>query len=85
MISCQSSESGSTDDQNVLSLKNSFEGEFYIGAALGFRQLTEENTAETQLIAREFSSLTGENCMKWERIHPQPDSFSFRLADKSRY
>jgi len=32
-------------------------------------------------IIRHFNSITAENAMKWEKIHPDPDRFHFALAD----
>ncbi|MFY0686393.1 MAG: endo-1,4-beta-xylanase [Cyclobacteriaceae bacterium] len=70
-----------TEQKTPPTLRSSFSTSFEIGAALGKAQIDKTNEKESALIKREFSSLTPENCMKWERIHPQPDSFNFKLAD----
>jgi endo-1,4-beta-xylanase len=64
------------------SLKSEFKEDFLIGAALGAVQINQNHTEEASLLSREFNVLTPENCMKWERIHPAPDSFNYVLADK---
>ena len=64
------------------SLKNVFQEDFYIGAALRDYQINGEDTAATRVIQSEFSSITPENVMKSINIHPTRDSFSFEMADK---
>jgi len=63
-------------------LKDSFKGAFYIGAALNPGQFTGSNAQGAALVAREFNSITPENVMKWEGIEPQPGQFRFELADQ---
>lgn len=63
-------------------LKQAFQGKFFIGAALNESQFTEKNTAQAALIKNEFNTITAENVMKWEKIHPTPDQFDFSLADR---
>lgn len=82
VISCQKKAEESTAEVEEASLRNVFADEFTIGTALGFRQIMSEDQKELDLIAREYSSVTPENVMKFERIHPQPDSFNFELPDK---
>lgn len=64
------------------SLKEAFQGKFLIGAALNPAQFTEQNTAQVALIAKQFNTITPENVMKWERIHPESDRFDFGPADR---
>lgn len=64
------------------SLKKAFKDYFYVGAAISARQIGGSDTASKTLLSREFSSITAENVMKWQLIHPAPDSFSFELPDR---
>lgn len=64
------------------SLKEAFKDKFLIGAALNPAQFTEQNATQATLIARHFNTITPENVMKWEKIHPAPDQFDFGLADR---
>ena len=64
------------------SLKNSFKDDFLIGAALNTNQIKELDTSAVALLKKEFNSITPENDMKWEQIHPAIDSFYFDIADK---
>jgi endo-1,4-beta-xylanase len=36
----------------------------------------------TAIVATQFDSISPENALKWERIHPRPDTYTFELADK---
>jgi endo-1,4-beta-xylanase len=51
-----------------------------IGTALMSHHLA--NAPIRQLVAREFSSLTPENEMKWESIEPRPGAFAFDAPDR---
>jgi endo-1,4-beta-xylanase len=67
-------------------LKEAFKKHFRIGAALNSGQFTETNAMESALVKQHFNTITPENDMKWERIHPRPDAgpagYSFESADK---
>lgn len=62
-------------------LKDKFAQAFKIGAAINKRQILQTDTAGVRLLKEQFSSITPENNMKWERIHPAKDSFFFDLSD----
>jgi endo-1,4-beta-xylanase len=66
----------------VTSLKTAFKSDFLIGAALGTDYILEKNKVANELIKREFSSITPENIMKAEVIHPGKGKYDFTLADK---
>ena len=51
-----------------------------IGAAVRAAQLSEPAYAST--LAREFNMVEPEDALKWEVIHPQPQSYDFSQADK---
>ncbi|MBO3841491.1 MAG: endo-1,4-beta-xylanase [Candidatus Brockarchaeota archaeon] len=51
----------------------------YIGAAVGADQLRIREYAET--LSREFNILTTENALKFERVHPERNVYSFAEAD----
>jgi len=63
-------------------LKESVHGRFLIGAAINGAQIREENPRTTDLIARQFSSISPENALKWENLHPRSDGYDFTLADR---
>lgn len=66
----------------TVSLKNAYKKEFLIGAALDTNQIKETNSMVSNLITKEFNSITAENCMKSMFIHPEKDKFDFKMSDK---
>ncbi len=62
-------------------LKDVFRDCFRIGAAINSRQFKETNAAEAALVKQQFNTISPENVLKWEVIHPQPDSYNFAPAD----
>ena len=72
---------GTTSDQDQNSLKELFKSKFKIGVALNKNQIRQKKQKENALIKKEFSSLTAENIMKWEEIHPKKDKYNFKISD----
>lgn len=64
--------------QEVPSMKAHFQGKFEIGAAVNPFQLRGETG---QFIARHYSALTAENCMKPEALWRPDGTFHFEQAD----
>lgn len=62
-------------------LKDAFKGDFLIGTAMNARQITGADEKAQPFIIRNFNSVTAENDMKWEKIHPGPGVYKFALAD----
>ncbi|HBQ60649.1 MAG TPA: 1,4-beta-xylanase [Balneolaceae bacterium] len=63
-------------------LKEVFEDDFYIGAALNPSQYNERDEVGSDLVKKHFNSITPENIMKWENLHPEPGVYNFEEADK---
>lgn len=63
-------------------LKEVFQNDFYIGAALNVGQICGKEPEAMDLVARHFNSITPENIMKWEEIHPEPDRYNFEASDQ---
>jgi endo-1,4-beta-xylanase len=79
LISCQSKKAIVVSKPT---LKGAFEQDFYIGTALNNDQINEKDSVVNHLIVSQFNSVTPENIMKCEVIHPQWDTYNFDLADK---
>jgi endo-1,4-beta-xylanase len=67
--------------QTQPSLKDAYKDFFLIGAAINQSQIYGKDTAEDALIRAQFSSITPENVLKWEIVHPQTDTYDFAAAD----
>lgn len=68
--------------QTPPSLKNAYKGCFLVGAALAPAQFTAEDLPETRLVKAQFNTISPENVLKWEVVHPEPGVYDFSAADK---
>ncbi|MEO6915922.1 MAG: endo-1,4-beta-xylanase [Chitinophagaceae bacterium] len=66
----------------IVSLKKTFQNDFTIGTAVNSRQIEERDTAAARIIIQQFNTVTPENIMKAEVIHPEWDRYDFDKADK---
>nr|WP_233269120.1 endo-1,4-beta-xylanase [Paraglaciecola sp. L1A13] len=63
-------------------LKEHFADQFLLGSAINSAQAQQSEEDTDTVIQQQFNTITPENELKWERIHPKPDSFDFTLADQ---
>jgi len=63
-------------------LKDAFHGSFRIGAALNQAIYTGGDAAGAALVEAQFDTVTPENDLKWEKIHPTAQGFNFDQADR---
>ena len=63
-------------------LKDAFRDDFYIGAALSADQIFGKEPEAMAAVARHFNSITPENILKWEEVHPEPGRYNFEAADR---
>jgi endo-1,4-beta-xylanase len=61
-----------------------FKKDFLVGAALNQGQFSEKNadTCEVALIKKQFNTISPENILKWEFIHPFPGVYNFGPGDR---
>ena len=64
------------------SLKEAFKSSFLVGAALNPAEFTESDARDAALVKSQFDSISPENVLKWESVHPEPDRYNFDLPDK---
>ena len=64
------------------SLAAAFRGAFLVGAAVNEGVFSERDTAGAALVAAQFNSVTPENALKWESLHPGPGRYDFAAADR---
>jgi endo-1,4-beta-xylanase len=53
-----------------------------IGAAVNGRQSDGSEPKAVAIVTRQFNTVTAENDLKWERVHPEPERFDFEAADR---
>jgi endo-1,4-beta-xylanase len=63
-------------------LSEAAKGKFLFGVAVNMQQVNGVNPIETELIAKEFSAIVPENCMKPQPIHPEENKYYWDEADK---
>nr|ACN76857.1 family 10 endo-beta-xylanase [Paraglaciecola mesophila KMM 241] len=64
------------------SLKAHFSKQFLVGSAINAQQAKRTEQDTDALIITQFNTITPENELKWERIHPKPDAYDFSLSDE---
>ncbi len=57
-------------------------GKFLFGVAVNMQQVNGLKPVETELIAKEFTTIVAENCMKPQPIHPEENRYNWDDADK---
>jgi endo-1,4-beta-xylanase len=63
------------------SLKNRFQEDFFIGAAVNLAQVTGREVGADSLLELHFSSITSENGLKWGPVHPKEGEYNFEFGD----
>lgn len=63
-------------------LKDVFKKHFYVGAAVSDDQISGKEEKVVSVIKSQFNTITPENCLKWEVVHPQPNVYDFEQADR---
>ena len=53
-----------------------------IGAALNQNQSDGRDTVAVDLVSRQFNTISPENLLKFQSLHPEPDRFTFEAADR---
>lgn len=64
------------------SLKDIFADSYHIGVALNAWQVNSTDAKVNAVIQDNFNSLSPENGLKWERVHPEPDQYNFEFGDQ---
>lgn len=64
------------------SLQQAFAGRFLVGAALNERYFAGTDPRGAALVAAQFNSITPENVLKWELVHPEPERYDFQAGDQ---
>jgi endo-1,4-beta-xylanase len=68
--------------KNQPALKDIYKDDFYIGVALNLDQISGREPKTTAHVEKHFDSITPENILKWEAVHPEPDRYNFEPVDR---
>src|ERR1035437_5570128 len=63
-------------------LKEAFKNDFRIGAAISGNQIMGKDSVAMAIVVEHFNTITPENLMKWDSIHPRPGVYNFEKADR---
>ena len=63
-------------------LKDVYKDSFLIGVAINQRQFSEQDARGISIITSQFNSISPENVLKWESVHPQLGKYDFDGPDR---
>ena len=63
-------------------LKGAYAGSFMMGAAMNEPQFTEQDQRGASLVKAQFNTVTPENILKWENVHPRLGEYTFDAPDR---
>ncbi|MEI9866396.1 MAG: endo-1,4-beta-xylanase [Limisphaerales bacterium] len=71
------------NQSQTMTLKDAFKNDFPMGVAINQKQFTGQDTNGVALITSQFNSISPENVLKWEAVHPRPgtNGYDFAPAD----
>ncbi len=82
LLVCFLASSGADHALSQPALKDVFKGRFLVGAAVNQREFSGDDEKGAALVKAQFNTITPENALKWESVHPQPGVYSFTAADR---
>ena len=63
-------------------LRDAYADYFVVGAAVNARLVRGEDSLAAAIVMEQFNTVTPENALKWERVHPEPDRYDFDVPDR---
>ena len=84
LFSCSENSTKQVTEQarTTITLKAAYADKFLVGATLGASMFNSPNHPSLALAKDNFSAITLDNDMKWERINPLPGKYEFAIADQ---
>jgi endo-1,4-beta-xylanase len=70
------------DAKTPPALREVFGNDFRMGAALSWDQISGREPDGLALVEKHFNTITPENILKWEVVHPEPGRYDFEAADR---
>jgi endo-1,4-beta-xylanase len=68
-------------DAPSVTLKEAYQQDFRIGAAITRAQFSGQDALGDAIITAQFNTITPENALKWESVHPKADGYNFAASD----
>ena len=79
---CRSPQTAAAPVAGAPALKDLYREAFLVGAALNDAQFSGLDTIGASIVTHHFNTITPENVLKWEKVHPQPRQFDFAAPDR---
>lgn len=79
---CHESPGSSSEEIQTPVLQEVFNDSFLIGAALNRSQITGEDKPGIEIVKKHFNTITPENILKWENVHPKPEEYDFDVVEQ---
>lgn len=70
------------EEISIPALQEVFSEDFYIGTALNRSQIFGQDERSLELVRTHFNTITPENILKWQHVHPNPGEYNFEPADR---
>ena len=72
-------------DESPVSLKTAFKDHFLMGVALNSRQFGGRAENDALLTKAQFNSISPENALKWQSLHPREGESGYAFEDADRF
>jgi endo-1,4-beta-xylanase len=69
-------------DGQSATLKDAFKNDFMVGVALNESEFEGMDPRAVAIVTGQFNTISPENCLKWESVHPHPGVYDFSTADQ---
>ena len=73
---------GLASAQPQVTLKDAYKGDFVVGAAINTAEITGQAKREDAIVTTQFDSISPENALKWQNVHPKPGTYDFSIPDQ---
>src|SRR5688572_8691118 len=82
LMACAPARPAVSPEPATATLQDVFGEDFMIGAALAESHFNETDQRGADLVRKHFNTITPENVLKWEHVHPEPGRFDFTQPDR---
>ena len=72
----------STEFNGQSTFKDIFKNDFAMGVALNLNQISGNEPTSIALVEKHFNSISPENILKWEEVHPERGRYNFDHVDR---
>ena len=83
LAACSSSAPSTTVTPSASkTLKDAYAGSFMVGGAINEAQFNERDRSGVSIVRSQFNTVTSENILKWEHVHPRLGEYTFAEPDR---